>query len=70
MPASVNGKVNDVSVDVMTDLNTDQIYLLKVYLAVQQGYAASEHISFLQTAMPGNLNHARWLTQANRILRL
>jgi hypothetical protein len=67
---AIDGKVNDISDDVMTDLSTDQIYLLKACLAVQQGYTASEHISFLQTAMPGNLNHARWLTKANRILRL
>jgi hypothetical protein len=67
---AIDGKVNDVSDNVKTDLSTDQIYLLKACLAVQQGYTASEHISFLQTAMPGNLNHARWLTKANRILRL
>jgi len=57
---AIDGKVNDVSDDVMTDLSTDQIYILKAWLAVQQGYTASEHTSFLQTAMPGNLNHTRW----------
>ena len=66
----IEGKVIDVSNDVMTNLSTDQIYLLKACLTVQQGYTASEHINFLQTAMPGNLSHSRWLTKANRILRL
>ena len=66
----IDGKVIDVSDDVMLDLSTDQIYLLKACLTVQQGYAVSEHISFLQTAMPGNLSNSRWLTKANRILRL
>jgi hypothetical protein len=54
----------------MADLSADQIYLLRACLAVQQGYTASEHINFLQTAMPGNLCHYRWLTKANRILHL
>ena len=66
----IPGKVEDVSVDVKKDLSSDQIYLLKACLAVQQGYTACDQILFLQTAMPGNLNHARWLTKANRILRL
>ena len=67
---SMDGKVTDVSNEVMSDLSTDQLYLLRACLAIQQGYNASKHISFLQTAMPGNLNNARWLTKANRILRL
>ena len=65
----IDGKVIDVSNDVMTDLSTDQIYLLKACLAVQQGYTVSEHIHFIQTAMPGNLSNSRWLTKANRMLR-
>ena len=55
----IDEKVIDVSNDVMTDLSTDQIYLLKACLAVQQGYTVSEHIPFLQTAMPGNLSNSR-----------
>jgi len=67
---ALDGKLNDLSDDMITNLSTDQIYFLKACLAVQQGYTASEHISFLQTAMPRNLNNAPWLTKANRILRL
>ena len=65
----IPGKVVEVSENVMKELSTDQIYLLKVCLAVQQGYS-SDHVSFLQNAMPGNLNHSRRLTKANRIVRL
>jgi len=66
----IPGKVIDLSDDVMADLSTDQLYLLKACLAVQQGFHITEHISYLQAGMPGNLSNSRWLTKANRILRL
>ena len=40
-------KVEDVSVDFKKDLSSDQIYLLKACLAVQQGYTACDQILFL-----------------------
>lgn len=67
---AIPGKVIDVIDEVKKDLSTDQIYLLRACLAVQQGYEDKDEIKFLQNAMPGNLNHARWLTKASRILRL
>jgi hypothetical protein len=67
---AIAGKVVEVSDEVKKDLSTDQSYLLKACLALQQGYVENEEITFLQNAMPGNLSNARWLTKANRILRL
>ena len=64
------GKVVEINDELKNNLSTDQKYLLRACLAVQQGYTNSDEIRSLQNAMPGNLNHARWLTKANRILRL
>jgi hypothetical protein len=67
---SLPGKVVDISENVKKELNTDQLYFLRVCLAVQKGYHNNKDVPFLQMAQPGNLNHSRWLTKANRILRL
>ena len=48
------------------DLSTDQKYLLDVYHAVSSGNC-SESMACRQ---PGKMAHSRWLTTANRILRL
>ena len=49
-----------------TDLSTDQKYLLEIYEAVSSGRVSED---FGKRSL-GSLNHARWLTTANRILRL
>lgn len=49
-----------------SDLSADQKYLLQISKAIQSG-VCSQDLSFDK---PGCLNHARWLTCANRILRL
>ena len=66
----INENVICVSNEVMVDLSTDQLYLLKACLAVQQGFTSSTHIPLLPTAMTGNLINSRRLTKANRILHL
>lgn len=48
------------------DLSTDQKYLWDVCQAVLTGECSPE----LASRNPGNISHARWLTMANRILRL
>lgn len=48
------------------DLSTDQRYLFEIWNAVVNGVCSNE----LANRSPGKLNHARWLTFANRILRL
>lgn len=68
----VSGIIVNISDDVKSDLSQDQSYLLRASLAVQQGYenADPHEIEFLSLSSPGNLNQARWITCANRILRL
>lgn len=48
------------------DLSTDQQYLYKICCAIKTG-TCSESLS---KKNPGKLSHARWLTTANRLLRL
>lgn len=48
------------------DLSTDQLYLYKIVSAVTVGELPED----LGHKSPGKMSHARWLTRANRILRL
>ena len=48
------------------DLSTDQKYLYKIFQAVGTGNCSPE----LEALCPGKLSNARWLTLANRLLRL
>jgi len=63
---SVTGLVKDLPQCVVQDLSCDQRYLYDICLAVQTGHVSDN----LASKNPGTLNHARWLTLANRILRL
>ena len=47
-------------------LSTDQLYLLKIFNAVRTGSVDQS----LSVRDPGNISHSRWLTTANRFLRL
>jgi hypothetical protein len=49
-----------------SDLSTDQRYLLEISHAVQAGTCSFD----LSKRNPGPLSHSRWLTTANRLLRL
>lgn len=49
-----------------SDLSTDQKYLYDFMTAISTGVVSSD----LANIKPGSLNHSRWLTAANRILRL
>ena len=66
------GDKQELSDDAKTNLSQDQCYLYRACLVVQVGYsnATPADIKFLFTTSPGNLSHARWLTCANRMLRL
>jgi hypothetical protein len=67
----IAGCVADVHDLVKNDLSTDQLYLLRICLLVQRGvYIENSYTDFLQTAQPGAISHSRWLTKANRLLRL
>lgn len=50
----------------LKELSTDQKYLYEISKAVSTGTCTEE----LARRNPGNISHARWLTLANRILRL
>ncbi|CAH1998449.1 unnamed protein product [Acanthoscelides obtectus] len=48
------------------DISTDQKYLYRMVEAISTGVFPSD----LANKSPGKMSHARWLTRANRILRL
>lgn len=50
----------------INDLSTDQQYLLDICKAVSQGTCEKS----LASRSPGKMSHSRWVTTANRILRL
>ena len=56
----------DFQVVTSTDLSTDQQYLLQICQAVSSGNCSVD----LLMRNPGNICHFRWLTTANRLLRL
>lgn len=62
-PISVNSEMPDVN---NVDLSTDQKYLRDICQAVSSGECSLS----LAYREPGKLSHARWLTTANRVLRL
>lgn len=68
----ITGNTKDMPQNIKSDLSQDQKYLLKACLAVQLGHSNTdpETLKFLSTGSPGLLHHARWLTRANRLLRL
>lgn len=51
---------------IINDLSTDQKYLYEICLAIGEGVVSPQ----LASKQPGKMSHARWLTTANRILRL
>ncbi|GBM43342.1 hypothetical protein AVEN_166089-1 [Araneus ventricosus] len=48
------------------DLSKDQMYLLEISQALRLGNCSDD----LARRSPGTLSHSRWLTTANRVLRL
>jgi len=59
----IESEMPDINCD---DLSTDQKYLLDICNAVRGGLCSDD----LANREPGKMSHARWLTTANRILRL
>lgn len=56
----------DVPTILKTNLSSDQAYLYNMVLAVSSGVCSES----LKNSNPGKMVHSRWLTTANRILRL
>lgn len=63
---AVSGNLPDLSKNVVDELSTDQKYLYEICQAVSTGSCSPE----LANRKPGKMAHSRWLTSANRILRL
>ena len=63
---AVFSDIPQLSSQAVNDLSTDQRYLYEMCQAVSMGKVSEE----LGRRSPGALHHARWLTRANRILRL
>jgi len=57
---------SDLPIIDFKNLSTDQKYLWRITKAVSDGHCPED----LAKQEPGTLNHSRWITTANRILRL
>ena len=59
--------ISSENIDIETsDLSTDQSYMLEAFNAVSSGHCSPS----LANINPGNMSHSRWLSTANRVLRL
>ncbi|KAH9628577.1 hypothetical protein HF086_010311 [Spodoptera exigua] len=67
-PVVVFGRIEGMLPDIsnVKDLSSDQRYLYDITSAVISGKYSPD----LSNRSPGKMSHARWLTKANRILRL
>ena len=64
----ISGNINTLPANIMKTLSNDQKYLYEIGLVVHSGsYSVTPKLA---ARSPGLLHHARWLTQANNILRL
>lgn len=57
---------SDIPLIDIKDLSSDQLYLYRIVSAVTTGECPAD----LSYKSPGKMSHARWLTRANRVLRL
>ena len=60
------GELFDIRLQALTDISSDQRYLRDIVLGIGASYIDDR----LKTRSPGKLGYARWLTTANRILRV
>ena len=64
--AAIKTEMPQVSEETKRNLSTDQKYLYNIVVAVE-----TEHVSEkLANLRPGKMAHSRWLTTANRVMRL
>ena len=67
LPVVVFDKIEvDLPTVIVKDLSTDQQYLYEMCYAVSKGECSKA----LSKRNPGALNHSRWITTANRLMRL
>ena len=65
---AIAGKVEEISSEMVCTFSTDYRYLYEISIAIQIGPEKINERLLIKN--PGTLNHARWNTLANRILRL
>lgn len=63
---AVAGNLPELPENVVNELSTDQSYLYEICQAIISGSCSPD----LASRQPGKMAHSRWLTTANRILRL
>ena len=64
--AAISNEFPKIDIEVIKDLSTDQRYLWDICQAVTNGNCSTS----LSKKHPGKMSHARWITTANRIMRL
>lgn len=62
----IKRRLNQLPPEVVNNFTSDQKYFYEICLAVRQGLV----LTSLSDKKPGKLCEARWLTKANRILKL
>lgn len=62
----IKGNLPVIPEDIVKGLSADQKYLLKMYRAISCGLCDTS----ISNRNPGKLAHSRWVTTANRLLRL
>ena len=65
----IDGCITEIPLNVLDQLSPDQTYLYHMGMTVQRGESYLVHCGYANRA-PGEIHHARWLTRANRVLRL
>ena len=67
---TVKGSLPDLPPEVIKKMSTDQAYLYRIVKAVATGSGYFNKDVGLRTASLGKMHHTRWITLANRVLRL
>lgn len=62
----VKGNLPAIPASIMKDLSADQRYLFDICQAIDNGKCSID----LSNRYPGKMSHSRWITLANRVLRL
>ena len=65
----IDGCMTEIPSNILDQLSTDHTYLYHMGMAVQIGESYLVNCGYANRAL-GEIHHARWLTRANRVLRL
>lgn len=62
----INGNIPDMEKQISDEMSTEQKYMFEMCQAIKSGHCPQE----LGNRQPGKIAHSRWVTTANRIMRL